>query len=87
MISPFYLSVSLSVCLSVCTPITPEPISRFLSNSVAECDLDVILFNPVASTIQKWRMFRLLRWNKNLYHSTRDNTFCMLIDIKRINDF
>jgi hypothetical protein len=25
-------------------------------------DLDFILFNAVASTIPKWRMFKLLRW-------------------------
>jgi hypothetical protein len=24
--------------------------------------LDYILFNPVASTIQKWRTFKLVRW-------------------------
>jgi hypothetical protein len=24
--------------------------------------LDYILFNPVASTIRKWRTFKLLRW-------------------------
>jgi len=27
-----------------------------------EDDLDFILFNAVASTIPKWRMFKLLRW-------------------------
>jgi hypothetical protein len=30
------------------------------SNDI-EDDLDSILFNPVASTISKWRMFKLLR--------------------------
>jgi hypothetical protein len=27
-----------------------------------EDDLDSILFNPVASTISKWRTFKVLRW-------------------------
>jgi hypothetical protein len=27
-----------------------------------EDDLDFILFNAVASTIPKWRTFKLLRW-------------------------
>jgi hypothetical protein len=27
-----------------------------------EDDLDPILFNPVTSTISKWRTFQLLRW-------------------------
>jgi hypothetical protein len=27
-----------------------------------EDDLDSILLNPVASTISKWRTFKLLRW-------------------------
>jgi hypothetical protein len=27
-----------------------------------EDDLDSILFNPVASTISKWRTFKLLKW-------------------------
>jgi hypothetical protein len=27
-------------------------------------DLDFILFNAVASTIPKWRMFKLLRWGQ-----------------------
>jgi hypothetical protein len=30
-----------------------------------EDDLDVILFNPIASTIPKWQMFKLLRWMQN----------------------
>jgi hypothetical protein len=36
-----------------------------------ECD--VIISNPVASTITKWRTFRLLRWMKNLHQSMRDH--------------
>jgi hypothetical protein len=27
-----------------------------------EADLDYIILNAVALTIQKWRMFKLLRW-------------------------
>jgi hypothetical protein len=30
-------------------------------------DLDVTLFNPVASTISKWRTFRFLRWGQLWY--------------------
>jgi hypothetical protein len=25
-------------------------------------DLDFVLFNPVASTVSKWRTFKLVRW-------------------------
>jgi hypothetical protein len=32
-----------------------------------EGDLDAILFNAVASTIPKWRTFKLLRWVQLLY--------------------
>jgi hypothetical protein len=30
-------------------------------------DIDSILFNPVASTIPKWRTFKLLEWTHLLY--------------------
>jgi hypothetical protein len=35
-----------------------------------EGDLDAVLFNPVSSTIPKWRTFKLLRWVQNLHQST-----------------
>jgi hypothetical protein len=35
-----------------------------------EGDFDSIIFNPVASTIQKWRTFKLLRWMQNLHYVT-----------------
>jgi hypothetical protein len=38
-----------------------------------EGDLDAILFNPVASTIPKWRMFKLLRWMQNVHQSMWDH--------------
>jgi hypothetical protein len=34
-----------------------------------ECDPDAIIFNPIASTILKWRTFKLLRWMQNLHQS------------------
>jgi hypothetical protein len=39
---------------------------------LVEGDLDPILFNPVSSTISKWRAFKLLRWMKNVDHLTLD---------------
>jgi hypothetical protein len=38
-----------------------------------EDDLDAVLFNPVPSTIPKWRTFRLPRWMQNLHQSTWDH--------------
>jgi hypothetical protein len=38
-----------------------------------EGDLDAILFNPVASTIPKWWMFKLLRWMQNVHQSMWDH--------------
>jgi hypothetical protein len=35
-------------------------------------DLGAILFNPVVSTIPKWRMFKLPKWTQNLDQSTWD---------------
>jgi hypothetical protein len=36
-----------------------------------ECDLEAILhFNPVDSTIPKWRTFELLRWMQKLSQLT-----------------
>jgi hypothetical protein len=81
-----------SVCPSVCFPlITFEQIGRFLWNSVGRSchwsDLDAILFNPVPSTIPKWRTFKLLRWMKNLNQSTWEHKFSVLVDLKRMNNF
>jgi hypothetical protein len=38
-----------------------------------EGDLDAVFFNPVPSTIPKWRTFKLLRWMQNLHQSTWDH--------------
>jgi hypothetical protein len=38
-----------------------------------EGDLVAVLSNPVPSTIQEWWTFKLLRWMKNLHHSTWDH--------------
>jgi hypothetical protein len=35
---------------------------NFYGSDDIEDDLDSILFNPVASTMSKWRKFKLLRW-------------------------
>jgi hypothetical protein len=37
-----------------------------------EDDLDYIPHNPIASTIPKWRTFKLLRWMQNLHQSAWD---------------
>jgi hypothetical protein len=75
--SEVYEITSLSVCPPPPPPITCEPIGRFLWNSVGRSchwtDLDVVLINPVLSTIPKWRTFKLLRWMQNLHQSTWDH--------------
>jgi hypothetical protein len=40
---------------------------------VIKGDLDAIHFNPVPSSILKWRAFKLLRWIQNLNQSTWDH--------------
>jgi hypothetical protein len=35
-----------------------------------EGDLDPIILNPIASTIPKWLIFKLLRWMQNLHQLT-----------------
>jgi hypothetical protein len=37
-----------------------------------EDDLDVILFNPVTSTIANWQTLKLPKWMQNLHQSTWD---------------
>jgi hypothetical protein len=70
---------SLSICLSVSVypVITFEPLSRFYEiqygGHAIERDLDSTRFIPVASTIPKWRMFKLLRWMQNFPQSMRDH--------------
>jgi hypothetical protein len=63
-----------SVCLSPL--ITFEPVGRFLRNSaVRSCHWRwprCHTFNPVSSTIPKWRTFKLLRWIQNLHQPTWD---------------
>jgi hypothetical protein len=44
-----------------------------LGGHAIEGDLDAVLFNPVPSTITKWRTFELLRWMQNLHQSTWDH--------------
>jgi hypothetical protein len=42
-----------------------------------EDDLDSILLNPVASTISKWRTFKILRWAQLLNRLVDlDEIFC-----------
>jgi hypothetical protein len=66
--------VCLSVRLSVSPLITFEQIGRFLWNSVGRsCHWRWPrrhTFNPVPSTIPKWRTFKLLRLMQNLNQST-----------------
>jgi hypothetical protein len=35
-----------------------------------EGNLETVLYNPVSSTIPKWRTFKLLWWMQNLHQST-----------------
>jgi hypothetical protein len=72
-----YKITMLHVCLSLCFPsITFDQNGRFYEiqqrGNAIEGDLHAIHFNPVAETIKKWRVFKLLRWMKNLYQSTWD---------------
>jgi hypothetical protein len=46
-------------------------------------DLDAIIFNPIASTIPKWRALKPLKWMQNLLQSTSSHEVCVLIDIQR----
>jgi hypothetical protein len=64
----------ISPCLSVClclSVITFETTSRFYDiqyrGHAIEDDLGAVMFNPVASTIPKWRTFKLLRGIQNLH--------------------
>jgi hypothetical protein len=64
--------------LSVCpTPITLNELVHFQeiqhAGHVIECDLNAILFNPVLSTIPKYRTLKLASHIKNLNHSTCDD--------------
>jgi hypothetical protein len=38
-----------------------------------EGDLNEIFFNPAASNIPKWQMFKLLSWTENFIQSTRND--------------
>jgi hypothetical protein len=38
-----------------------------------EGDLDAVLFDPVPSTIPKWRTFKRPRWMQKLHQSTWDH--------------
>jgi hypothetical protein len=40
---------------------------------VIEDDHDALHFNPVPSSISKWRAFKRLRWMQNLHQSTWDH--------------
>jgi hypothetical protein len=40
---------------------------------IIEGDLNAIHFNPVPSSISKWRAFKLLRWMQNLHQSMWDH--------------
>jgi hypothetical protein len=67
------------ICPSVCVSplITFYPIGRVSWNSVGRsCHWRRsrrLTFNPVPSTIPKWRTFKLLRWMQNLHQSTWDH--------------
>jgi hypothetical protein len=43
-----------------------------------EGEVDAVIFNLVASTVPKWKTFKLLRWTQNLYQSAREHywSFC-----------
>jgi hypothetical protein len=69
------------VCLSV-YPFLYPPLTAFEPTDgfheiqhgchPTEGGLDAIVSNPTASTLFKWRIFRLLRWMQNQYQSALD---------------
>jgi hypothetical protein len=65
----------LLTCLWVC-PIIIQPTDRYYEIKYRRCaiegDLEAIKFNPVASTIQKWRKFKIQRWIQNFHQLTWD---------------
>jgi hypothetical protein len=48
---------------------------------VTEVNLDVIVFNPIVSTILKWRKFKILRW---LHRSARDYQRLSLVNMASV---
>jgi hypothetical protein len=67
-----------------------ETISNYESEYggyATEGNIDAIGFNHVASTIQTWPTFRLLRWVQNLHQSKWDHEIVMLIYLQMTNDF
>jgi hypothetical protein len=72
--SEFYKIIVLSVCP---TPITLNELVHFqeiqYAGHVIGCDLNAILFNPVLSTIPKYRTLKFESHIKNLNHSTCDD--------------
>jgi hypothetical protein len=78
------LSLKRKVRSPVCPSVCVSPHQQLLNQLVdfyeiqkeghaIEVDLDVVLFNPVPSSIPKWRTFKLLRWMENLHQSTWDH--------------
>jgi hypothetical protein len=39
-----------------------------------EGDLNAAIFNPIASTISKWKMFKFLKWMQTLHQSAWDHS-------------
>jgi hypothetical protein len=76
---------------SVCPTINSEPTSRYYEISAGVVPLKVTrmpyFFNPVASTIPKWRAFKLLKWEQNCASLHESMGICMLIDLKMMNNF
>jgi hypothetical protein len=78
-------------CLCVCPLSTSETIGKFYEiqygGQAIEDDLKAISFHPVASTIPKWRTFKLLRWVQNFTSQCGPTLFRMVIDLQRMNNF
>jgi hypothetical protein len=64
-------------CPPVCVPLTTfEPVSSLWNLTRRSCHWRWPrrrTFNPVASTIPKWRTFKILRWMQNLHKSIWDH--------------
>jgi hypothetical protein len=69
-------SVCLSVRLSVSSLITLNQLVHFYEiqygGHAINGNLDAVRFNPVPSTIPKWRTYKRLRWMQNLHQLTWD---------------
>jgi hypothetical protein len=60
--------------LSICPPLIAFELTNFhklrQGDHATEDDIDTITVNPIASTILKWQLFKLLRWMQTAHHQS-----------------